>query len=300
MAGPGWLVASSRVSRGQNVSSRAAIPLAESAYPSHGVLVRRLGNPPLLARMATHRLVLGVVAVTVLIATALAAALADFAGQGLDLAARRNLAAASGTSVAVSGTVTSGAASVTGAVRSAMRSAFGTVPFSFQGATWSDALDLPAVAHPRTVPQVQAAAMGGLLAHAALIRGTWPGPPLPGRPIPGALPARVAALLHLAAGEVLTVRDSRSGRPVRVRVTGLYAPRDPASPYWGLDLVGASGVTSVGGFTTYGPLIVSPDAFHQALTRTAASWVAVPDTARIPPGDLGAVASGVQAQARAL
>ena len=56
--------------------------------------------------MATYRLVLGVVAVTVLIAAALAAALADFAGQGLNQAAHRDLAAASGTSVTVSGTVT--------------------------------------------------------------------------------------------------------------------------------------------------------------------------------------------------
>jgi hypothetical protein len=268
--------------------------------------VRSLGNPPLLARMATHRLVLGVVAITVLIAAALAAALADFAGQGLSQAERHNLAMASGNSVTVSGTVTAGgAAAGTRAVRSAMRSAFGAVPFSFQSAAWSDALDLPGPPHPRTVPQLQAAAMGGLLAHALLIRGTWPGPPRPGQPIPGALPARAAALLHLTPGQVLTVRDARSAKPVRIRVTGLYVPRDPASPYWGLDTIGASGVVSLGGFTTYGPLSVSPGAFHsapgqRALLQTAASWVVIPDTARIPEGGLGAVAAGVQAQQRAL
>ena len=151
-------------------------PLAESAYPGQGVDVRRLGNPPLLARMATHRLVLSAVAVTVLIAAALAAALADFAGQGLSQAARRNLAAASGTSVIVSGTTTgNGAASATTTVRSAMRSAFGTVPVAVYGANWSDALDLPSPLHPKTVPQLQAAAMGGLRAHAQLIRGALAG-----------------------------------------------------------------------------------------------------------------------------
>src|SRR5690348_3963344 len=105
------------------VSHCERAPLAESAYPGHGVLVRRLGNPPLLARIATYRLVLGVVAVTVLIAAALAAALAEFAGQGLSHAARRDLAAAAGTSVTVGGTVTAGGmARDTAAVRTAMRS----------------------------------------------------------------------------------------------------------------------------------------------------------------------------------
>jgi hypothetical protein len=263
--------------------------------------VRRLGNPPLLARMATHRLVLSVVAVTVLIATALAAALGDFAGQGLSQAARRNLAAASGTSVIVSGTTTgSGAAPATAAVRSAMRSAFGTVPVAVYCANWSDALDLPSPLHPKTVPQLQAAAMGGLRAHAALIRGTWPGPAQPGKPVPGVLPARVAALLHLTVGGIIALRDARSARPVPVKVTGLYLPHDPASPYWGLNLIGPSGVASVGGFTTYGPLVVSPAAFGHALTGTAASWVAIPDTARIPEGDLDAVAARVRAQQLAL
>jgi hypothetical protein len=255
----------------------------------------------LLARVATHRLVLSVVAITVLIATALAAALADFAALGLSQAARRDLAAASGTSIAISGTATAGgAAPGTRAVRSAMRPAFGTVPFALFGATWSDALDLPAPPHPKTVPQLQAAAMAGLRAHASLTRGTWPGPPVPGKPIPGALPARVAAALHLTAGDIIPLRDARSGRPVPVRVTGLYLPRDPASPYWRLDTIGASGAASLGGFTTYGPLTVSPDAFRQALTVAGASWVVLPDTARIPQGDLGAVAGRVQAGQQAL
>ena len=142
--------------------------------------------------------------------------------------------------------------------------------------------------------------MGGLRAHAELIRGTWPGPAQPGKPIPGVLPARVAALLHLTVGGIIALRDARSARPVPVRVTGLYLPHDPASPYWGLNLIGPSGVASVGGFTTYGPLIVSPAAFGHALTSTAASWVAIPDTARIPEGDLDAVAARVRAQQLAL
>ena len=101
-------------------------------------------------------------------------------------------------------------------------------------------------------------------------------------------------------GEIIALRDARSAKPVPVRVTGLYLPRDPASPYWGLNLIGASGVASVGGFTTYGPLIVSPAAFGHALTGTAASWVAIPVTARIPEGDLDAVAARVRAQQQAL
>jgi hypothetical protein len=86
--------------------------------------------------MAAHRLVLTMMGVTILIATGLAAALADFGGQGLDRAVHRDLASAPGTSVDVSGTVTASQdASATSAVRSAARSAFGSVPFALYGAT---------------------------------------------------------------------------------------------------------------------------------------------------------------------
>ncbi len=264
--------------------------------------MRALGNPPVLARMAAHRLVLTMMGLTILVATGLAAALADFGGQGLDRAVHRDLAAAQGTSVDVSGALTaSQEAPGTSAVRSAMRSAFGRVPFALYGATWSGALDLPPGPHVgKTVPQVQAAALGGLQARATLVSGSWPGPPAAAGPVPAALPARAAGLLHVATGDVITTRDALSGKPVRLRVTGIYAARVPASGYWGLDLIGPDGQMSAGGFTVYGPLVVSPAAFRGRLTSAATSWAVLPDTTRLTGPGLDQVAARLQAAGQAL
>ena len=264
--------------------------------------MRALGNPPVLARMAAHRLVLTMMGLTILVATGLAAALADFGGQGLDRAVHRDLAAASGTSVDVSGALTASQdAPGTSAVRSAMRSAFGRVPFALYGATWSGALDLPPGPHVgKTVPQVQAAALGGLQARATLVSGSWPGPPAAAGLVPAALPARAAGLLHVATGDVITTRDALSGNPVRLRVTGIYAARVPASGYWGLDLIGPDGQMSAGGFTVYGPLVVSPAAFRGRLTSAATSWAVLPDTTRLTGPGLDQVAARLQAAGQAL
>jgi hypothetical protein len=252
--------------------------------------------------MAAHRLVLAMMGLTILVATGLTAALADLGGQGLDRAVHQDLASASGTSVDVSGTLTARQDAAGGsAVRSAMRSAFGRVPFALYRATWSDALDLPpGPRRAKTVPQVQAAALGSLQARATLLSGSWPGPPTAGGPVPAALPARAAGLLHVATGDVIATRDAGSGEPVRLRVTGIYAARDPASGYWGLDLIGPDGQASAGGFTTYGPLVVSPAAFRGRLSSTAASWAVLPDTARLTGPGLDQVAARLLAQEQAL
>ena len=104
----------------------------------------------------------------------------------------------------------------------------------------------------------------------------------------------------MSVGEVLTLRDVLSGRLVRIQVTGIFRPRHPASPYWRLDLIGADGASSVGRFTTYGPLIVSPAAFRHGLTVNGESWVARPDLRRIPEAGLSAAAARLSARLQAL
>ena len=181
--------------------------------------------------MATHRLVLAMMGLTILVATALAAALADFGGQGLDRAVHRELASAPGTSVDRQ-RHPDGKPGGAGCLRRAVRHAVGLRPRPLRALRRylvRRARPAGAPAATETVPQVQAAALGGLRARATLLSGSWPGLPRPGRPVPAALPARVAALLHVAAGDVIATRDARSGKPVLLRVTGLYAPRDQAS-----------------------------------------------------------------------
>ena len=43
----------------------------------------------------------------------------------------------------------------------------------------------------------EAAAFTAITAHAVLLSGRWPGPPRAGEPIPAALPATAATLLHV-------------------------------------------------------------------------------------------------------
>ena len=69
-----------------------------------------------------------------------------------------------------------------------------------------------------------------------------------------------ARLLHLTVGQVLVLPDSLTAAAVRLRVTGLFRPRDPAAPYWRLSLLGTSGKLIQGTFVTYGPMLADPSA----------------------------------------
>ena len=120
------------------------------------------------------------------------------------------------------------------------------------------------------------------------------------------LPAATAGMLRLSVGQSLVLRDSLTGAPARLRVTGLFRPRDPAAPFWRLSLLGTSGKFVQGSFVTYGPMLVNPAALGPGgLTVGAASWLITVDTARIPPATWAgwgsgwaAVASGWQGNQR--
>jgi len=260
--------------------------------------MRAVRAPFTVRRIGAHGLVLAAVLLTILISTALAAALAVFAWQAVPQAVHHELAVASDTSVLVSGPVTSGQAGPeTAGVRADMRQAFGTVPFAFYGAVWSAPLDLPRAAQPGAAQPgaaqpgaalIQAASPDAIQARSVLTSGTWPSAPT-GPAIPAALPATAATVLHLSPGDILVLYTHGQGarKPLRILLTGTFRPRDPASPYWRLSLLGAAGFRSSQGSVTYGPLVVDPAAFRSELAVNQASWLTVPDTSRIPDGDLG-------------
>ncbi len=255
-----------------------------------------------LRRMNAYRLVLGTAALTVFVTAALATALAAFAGAALPQAAHRELAAAPGTALDITGSVTGGQLGrYQAGLQSATRSGLPGVPVTLHQSVWSDPLRLaaagPALARltgKGNVLLTQAAAFGGIQSHAVLVSGHWPAPPRPGQPVQAALPQAAALLAHLSPGARLQTRDQVSGRPARFVVTGIFRPRTgtpAAASYWALNTVGASGTSTSGGFTTLGPLTVSPAAFRGPLSVNAASWVAQPDTSRIPAGQLTATAT---------
>ena len=254
-----------------------------------------LRTPFLLRRMASAWPLLASLMLTVFISAALLAALATFNAQALPQAALRQLGSSAQTGVAVSGPVDAAVARADmPAVGAAIRGAFGAVPYQLDSALWSDPLVLPGPAGSRVIRLLEAGAPGQLTAHARLVSGAWPGPPRPGRPVQGALPASVTAQLGASVGDVLSMYDRSNGHRVQIQVSGTFARRDPGAPYWGLDIVGPSGVSVSPGYLTYGPLIVSPAAFsgtRPALVVGAASWAAALDTQRIHASQIPGLAS---------
>jgi hypothetical protein len=142
-------------------------------------------------------------------------------------------------------------------------------------------------------PIAEAAALGDITGQAELVSGRWPGAPVSERPIPAALPATAAALLHVRVGDVLRMRDRITQGYVRFVVTGLYRPRQVAAAYWNLSEIGPSGSSTAGGFTTFGPLTVHPAAFAGTLAVDQGTWLAEPQTASIPADQLTVVAANV-------
>ena len=261
-----------------------------------------------LPRMNAHRMVIVAAALTVAVAAALATALATVSGQALPRAVRTDLGRATGTSLVTVGHVDAGqGAQYTSLLPAKISAALEGTPFAFYRAYWSDPLGFvpgsrPVPPAPGTVRIAAAATLDAVAAHAVLVSGHWPGGPAGGpagaggprgEPIPAALPAAAAALLHVRSGDVLQLRDRISGHQVRFVVTGLYRPTQVSSPYWGLDDIGLGGSSTVGGFTTYGPLTVPPSAFAGPLAVDGGSWLAVPHTASLPAGQLRTVAANV-------
>ncbi len=80
-------------------------------------------------------------------------------------------------------------AATASALRAAVGRSLGGVPFGFWSGTWSDPLDLlpgslpgrPASASKRNTPLLEAAALDGIVSHAVLVSGQWPGRPRPAR-----------------------------------------------------------------------------------------------------------------------
>ena len=261
---------------------------------------------PLAARRATaHWVVLAAAALTALVAAAVGAALAVFAGQGLPQAVRHDLSVASGTSLSAQATLVDGKiAPVTAALRSAIGSAIQPVPFGFWQATWSDPLGLvpgalpasPASTAKGNTPVLEAAAMDGVTDRAVLVSGRWPA--VGAAPVQAALPATTATLLHVSVGDTLKLRDRNSGTLVTVTITGLFAQRQlsgQAASYWELNTVPAAGAGTGAGFTTYGPLLVDQAEFPAALAVGGGSWVAQPDMADFTSTDLAAISADLTA-----
>jgi hypothetical protein len=274
--------------------------------------VRGLGVSFLIRRAMSSWLLLACVAVTVLLTTGLATVLWAFATAAIPSGARSFLAAPQGRVVGLSGVVDAGeAAADSKLIRATLRQAWPGVGFQMESALWTNPLQLLSLAANGSTAQIELASLDGISAQATLTAGEWPGPPRHGDPVPVALPAAVASRLHLALGSVLTGTPSSGGAPTSMQVTGLFRPRNPASPYWALDLLPVSG-TSVqsyaigiagntgpngvaGNLVSYGPAVVNPAAFGRTLTAGQGSWMVLPQGSAMARGNISALAAGTSA-----
>jgi len=246
--------------------------------------------PAIVRRLLPHRLALAAAALTVLLAATLLAALAAFSATVSSHAVRTSLAGNPGTTISVNASVSSAATvpAVAAKLRSSFTTALGGAPVAVWGAASSDYLDLP---RGTGLPNAQThlISLTALNAHASLVTGSWPTVVSGPAAVPAAVPAGLARSLHLAAGQTLRLHESVSGAPVDVRITGIFRPLQPDSPYWLLGSASA-GVQQSGGFADYGPLVTTPAVMAAAhVTVDAAAWDALPDVARVGADDLRAV-----------
>jgi hypothetical protein len=270
-------------------------------------------GPMATRRMTAHWVVLAAAALTTLVAAAVAAMLAVFTGQALPLAVQHDLVTAPDTTLSITALVSgpSQAAQGSATLRSQIAAAMPGIPFSLREAFWSNPLGLvpgalpatPAIAGKSNTALLQAASMNGIASHAVLVAGRWPttsGDTRSGA-IPAALPASAAALLHVSAGDVLRLRDRSTNALVSFDITGVFTRRQgAANSYWHLSYIPASGISTGGGSTTYGPLIVSQAAFGTALTMGSGSWVGQPDMTAFSDSDLNPIAANVTSLSKSL
>ncbi|MFE7562210.1 FtsX-like permease family protein [Kitasatospora sp. NPDC057500] len=110
-----------------------------------------------------------------------------------------------------------------------------------------------------------------------LLSGDWPAAaPGTAGPVQAAVPQAVLTRLGLTAEALpaeVRLTDRYGGGPLAVRITGVYRAADPADLYWRLDPVEGR-ETLVGGFTTFGPLLVDDTAFTAAgIPQNGRSWL---------------------------
>ncbi|WP_333766688.1 ABC transporter permease [Streptomyces sp. IBSBF 2435] len=255
-----------------------------------------------LLRVRAHRLLLAAALLTVLLTTCVLATLASYTGAIGDAALRRTLQhqAADRSTFDVKAPLTGkDAAALDRAVRGDLDGVFGGLPSQVAASTRSGSYGLPPALRPAGVPRSADSDLTLLAtfdrARLKLVRGSWPAAAAKGADtVEVAVPETVSRALHIAAGQHITLADRLGGPPLRIRVTGVYRPADPGSPYWQLDPLAGRGVHTLA-FTTYGPLLTDPGTFGSGrVAGDEMSWQATGDFGGARTGRIDALEAAVQ------
>jgi hypothetical protein len=256
-------------------------------------------------RMRSAGLLLAGVAIAAFVAASAASVLVTFASQVLPLGAAGQLSRLPGMWLGAIGLTDAGtAAADTAAIRGRALGDLGDVPFRLYSAIWSAPLRLTTAAG-RAVGGAEVATAPQITANATLTSGSWPAPPAGPAGAPGAAPVQVAVPVTVArelgvtTGDVLSGSNSNTGARLRIAVSGIYRQDNAAAPYWNLDAIWTCSARAQGCFTAGGPVVANPAAVGRsgALGVDQASWVLVPDAARISSDALAATAARISATA---
>lgn len=226
-------------------------------------------------RLRAHWLLVTAALLTVLLTTSVLAALAGLTGSVGDAGLRRTLGstAADRTTLLVGADLPFQQRARSGALidRYAAQG-FDGLPYTVRSSAVSKAYGLPPTPGAAVGADPDLTVLATLdRTEISLLRGSWPGAPVAGQPVPVALPAAAQARLP-ALGSVLSIKDRFTGRPLAVRLVGVYQARSIGDLYWQLDQFGGKGVSRVG-FTSYGPLLVDDSVFAGGtVTQRTMHW----------------------------
>ncbi|MFD0471108.1 FtsX-like permease family protein [Nonomuraea thailandensis] len=131
----------------------------------------------------------------------------------------------------------------------------------------------------------------GLDRHARLVGGRWPR--TGGQAVEAVISEPAAAGTRFELGEEFVTRARLDGRPVRVRVVGVFRLDDPVGERWAGEELLRRGVER-GEYTTYGPLMVTRETFlARFATGVRAVWAAEPELGALTPERLRPLAEAV-------
>ncbi|WP_335937422.1 FtsX-like permease family protein [Streptomyces sp. PTD5-9] len=239
------------------------------------------------ARARAHRPLVAAALVTVLLTTSVLAALAAYSTAIGDAALRHSLAAprnAADAALVVKAEVAAGHRRTADAVvRDGAHRVFDGLPVTVRTLVRSGPYALPATTRtPATGPDDKPDLTHFAALDSTQVRISEGRLPRAGAPdVEVAMPDAAARRLRLAPGARLTLTDRLDGPPVRILVTGVYRPAEPASPYWLLDELGGRGVRTAA-FTTYGPLLTTPSVVAGGRVSAGGSaWLASADFAHL-------------------
>lgn len=252
-----------------------------------------------LLRARAHRLLLAAALLTVLLATAVLAALTAYSGAIGDAALRQALRDprnAADTALVVKADVPADRREAAdAAVRKGARETFGGLPVTVRTLLRSGPYALPESLRPGGERSDEP----DLTFFAALdptqVRITEGRMPRAGTGrIEAALPTTAAERLKVRPGARLTLDDRLDGPAVPVEITGLYRPSEATAPYWALDDLAGRGVRR-SGFTTYGPLLAAPAVLTGGEVSAGPSgWLATADFSTLTAGRTDALAESAR------